>query len=153
MQPISAEQFRQRLAGLASPEKRFTEDELEDMKGIAVRMVRALRDVFGASLDRKTVWERIANGITVAAAKSGGKTDKYLAEMLAYVKAEANQVVGSDALKAVKDTLETLTADQQRQFIRVCVEYRMLLCLEARESVQAEKNVNAMSNRKEVESA
>jgi len=139
---FSAEQFRQRLAGLESPERRFDEDEIEDMKTVAVLMIRALRDVFGDSLDRKTVWERISGGIVVAAAKTGGSQfsigDKFIAALLDHVKASANAVVGSDNLKAATAAVNQMSRDGQRQFIRTCVEYRMILCLEARESVLLE---------------
>jgi len=136
MLQFSAEQFRQKLASLEAPEKKFNEDELEMLKTVAVEMIKAMRDVFGGSLDRKTVWERISNGIPIAAAKSGGKGDKFLAALLDYVKAEANFVVSSDGMKRVLETVVRMTPETQRQFIRTCVEYRMLLCLEAREEVQ-----------------
>ncbi|MCL2752059.1 MAG: hypothetical protein FWE62_04810, partial [Firmicutes bacterium] len=87
MLQYTAEQFRQRLAGLESPEKRFSEEELAALRLTGVETVKAMRDVFGAALDRKTVWERVSNGITIAAAKSGGRGDKFLAAMLDYVKA------------------------------------------------------------------
>jgi hypothetical protein len=139
MQVINAEQFRQKLAGLESPETRFNDAEIVVMKATGVEMIKALRNVFGPSLDRKTVWERISNGITIAAAKSGGKGDKFLSGMLDYVKSEANSVVGSDALKNVMEKIISMTIESQRQFIRICVEYRMLLCLQARDEVETEK--------------
>ena len=141
---FSAEGFRQRLAGLESQEKRFSEDELDDMKNVAVMMIRALRDVFGDALDRKTVWERISSGIVVSAAKSGGSQfnpgDKFVASLLEHVRAEANSVVGSDSLKAAVAAVNAMPRDSQRQFIRICVEYRMILCLEARELVMQERD-------------
>jgi acyl carrier protein len=136
---ISAEQFRRKLAGLESPEKKFTDAELDSMKSAGVELIVALRELFGNSLDRKTLWERISNAIPVAAVKSQGKADKFISVLLDYVKAEANGVVGSDLLKAMFMTLSDFSPEKQRQFIRVCVEYRMLLCLEAREQVLRDK--------------
>ena len=140
MLQLSAEQFRQKLAGLEAPEKNFTEDEHAMLKAVAVDMVKAMRDVFGHALDRMTVWDRISNGITVAAAKSGGRGDRFIAAMLDYIKAEPSSVVTSGVLKPVAETVCRMTPETQRQFIRTCVEFRLLLCLQAREEVQNERN-------------
>ena len=141
MAQYSAEQFRQKLAGLESPEKKFTEGEMYEMQQMGAKLVMALRDVFGHTLDRTTLWVRISNGMPIAASKSGGKGDKFIAALLDYMKAEANTVVTSDLLKEVNAKVLALTPEAQRQFIRICVEYRMLLCLEAREGVMAQRRV------------
>jgi len=60
--------------------------------------------------------------------------------MLEYVKADANAIVGSGQLAALLGTLKMMGEEAQRQFVGTCVEYRMLLCLEAREDVEAEKS-------------
>lgn len=129
---ISAEEFRRRLAGLESPERKFDEYELQAIKLEGVQFVLALREVYGQTLDRKKIWERITNGLPVAAAKSMGRIDKFIAEMLAYVHADANAVVGNPALKKIVDEINCKTKEHQRQFIRFCVEYRMLIALAAR---------------------
>ena len=140
MQYYSAAQFRQRLAGLESPETQFGADEMSAFKSQGVELILALREVFGSTLDRKTIWERISNGLKVASAKSSGKGETFLAEMLDYVKAEANGVVGNEKLISLTAFLIRLSPEAQRQFIRVCVEYRMLLCLQARAIAQSEKS-------------
>ena len=139
----SAEQFRQRLAGLEAPEHKFAIADIEMMKGDGVLLIKALRQVFGSSLDRMTLWQRISDGIPVSAAKSRGKVDKFIASMLDYIKAEANHVVGSEALGGVFSTLCLYSPEGQRQFIRTCVEYRMLLCLQARDGVETERKNTA----------
>ena len=139
MLQYSAERFRQRLAGLETPESRFTDEETEYMKKIGVSLIEALREVFGKDLDRKTLWERISAGIYVSAAKSGNKADAFVAALLEYVRAGANQVVGSELLANVTEILVSMTKETQKQFIGVMVKYRMLLCLQARENVQAQK--------------
>ena len=139
LQTISAEVFRQRLAGLEAPETRFSEDDIEKFRQLGIRLVLVMREVFGSSIDRKTLWERIASGMQVAQAKSGGKGERFLSAMLDYVKADVNVVVGSDWLTDIRADVRSLSLEDQRQFIRTCVDYRMLLCLEARALVQAEK--------------
>jgi len=136
----SAQQFRQRLAGLAVDEV-SSKGMIDAYKATGIELVKALRDVFGHSLDRKTLWERISNGIEIAAKKSGGMANKFLASLLDYVKAETNVAVGSVPLKAVADTVLNYSPETQREFINMCAEYRMLLCLEARDEVQNIKGI------------
>jgi len=154
MQPriqFSAEEFRRRLAGLEAPEARFDQPEISDMKQLAGRLVLALREVFGSALDRKTVWERIANGIPIASSKSGGKGDKFIAALLEYIKAEPNVCVGNDALILAVEEITQLSPEAQRAFIRICVEYRMLLCIDARGSVQEAKAIKDITGAESVE--
>ena len=144
MQLYSADQFRKKLAGLESPECRFSDLELEDLKETGVELVGALRSVFG-KLDPKTCWERISNGLTIAAAKSRGKGDEFIAELLDYVKAEPNVVVGNDKLRQINAKILMFPPEKQRMFIRTCVRFRMLMCLEARDLVQEYKNLLAQT--------
>ena len=152
IQTYSAERFRQKLAGLESPETRFSDAELEVLKAGGVKFILALREVFGSSLDRKTIWERISNGMTIAAAKSGGKGDKFFVEMIEYVKADANAVVGNAQMIQAAADIMRMSPETQRQFIRACVEYRMLLCLQARAFAQAEKGAQAAEKPEPVKS-
>ncbi|GHU37757.1 hypothetical protein FACS1894105_10440 [Clostridia bacterium] len=131
---ISAEKFRQRLAGLENPEQTFSNEQLEEMHKDAQNLILALREVFGDKLDRKTLWDRITHGIEVSSSKSGGKVDKFIAELLDYVKAEPNSVVRSESLGSFIKKSASFSQEYQRQFIRTCVIYRMLLVISAREA-------------------
>ena len=149
MNQYTAEAFRQKLAGLESPEKRLTTIETEKIKNLSVKMIRALHKVFGEGLDRKTVWERISNGIIVSSAKSGGNGSKFLAELLDYVKASPGMVASNDDLKDLTIAMASGTPEVQRHFIRTCVEYRLLLCLEVRDTIQTEKAERAATKEAE----
>jgi hypothetical protein len=135
----SADEFRRRLAGCASPEKKFDEEALANMQQYGISLIRAIKDVFGSGLDLKTVWERINNGLKVSAAKSAGSAAKFLASLIEYVKADVNVVVGSKRLRAAKDLLSSAPVEWQRQFINACVENRILWIIEARDAYMAEK--------------
>ena len=143
MVQFSAEQFRQRLAGLAAPEKGFSNQELENMKETGGRLVKILANIFGRSLDPKSKWERITNAISSAAAKSRGRCDKFLTNLLEFIRAEPNVIVGHEPLKNIAQEICTMTPEMQRMFIQTCVEYKMLLCLEVRDEIQADKAVIA----------
>lgn len=129
---ISAEEFRRKLAGLESTE-RNSDAENQEMMKLGIDLVIVLRNVFGDSLDRKTLWHRIGNGISVAAHKCAGSAEKFIAETLDYVKADESAVVVNDKLKAVHKTVKGQSKDWQMSFIRTCLTYKNLLMLEARE--------------------
>ena len=141
IQQISADAFRQRLAGLENPEQRFTPAERDEMTAHGKLFVLAIREVFGSTLDRITVWERTSNGIVIAAAKSGGLLRRFVAAMLDYVKAEANVVAGNETLAQFIAATDGKGEDWQRQFIRACVTDRMLLVIEARGDVERARNL------------
>jgi len=141
MVQYSAESFRRKLAGLEALETKFSNEEVEKMKILGVELVKALRNVFGSSLDRMSLWNRISNGLSIAAAKSQGKVDKFFVGLLDYVRAEAHIVASNESLITISDKLLGMSPEQQRMFIRICAEYRMLLCLQAREDVEEYKNL------------
>ena len=150
MNQISEVEFRRELAGLEAPEVRINENERAQMKELGVQFFLALRDVYGESLDRKKIWERIVDGINVSAAKSGGKIEKFIASMLDYVRAEANSVISCELLAGVIDRTALMTIENQRYFIRICSEYRMLICLEARARVQEDKSLREQTGAKNI---
>ncbi|MCL1789849.1 MAG: hypothetical protein FWG40_00570 [Peptococcaceae bacterium] len=131
MLQISAVEFRRRLAGLEDVSQTVETDE--GMRDLAIDFVLALKDVFGDSLDRKTVWNRISNGISIAANKCGGKVDSFIAEALEFVKASPEGVVTNDKLKRVNAEIKGQPKDWQMAFIKSCLTYRTLILLEARE--------------------
>jgi hypothetical protein len=146
----SADEFRRKLAGCAAPDKKFNEEALAMMSQYGIALIRVAKDVFGSSLDPKTVWERINNGLKISAAKSAGSAQKFLAALLEYVKADVNVIVGSKRLQAVKEALLSSPPEWQRQFINACVENRMLWIMEARDEYMAEKATAAAASEPDV---
>jgi len=49
-------------------------------------------EFYGEELDRQKMWERIANGIIVSVAKSNKAWDKFINDMLIYIKADMVRV-------------------------------------------------------------
>jgi len=141
---ISMEEFRQRLARLEAPEAKFGDAEIERMHKIGIRLVKALRAVYGKGLDRLTLWDRISNGIMNAGTRSQGKGGDFLANLLEFVKADINIAVGNPLLLEVHEDIKAMTPEEKRFFIRTCMSSRRLLCLEARDDIESEKDDLAM---------
>lgn len=132
MLQISAEEFRRKLAGLQD-DKVITEYENLAIRELCIDLVLVLREVFGDSLDRKTLWHRISNAITVAAHKCGGRAERFIAECLDFVKADESGVVRSEGLKKIYQEVKCKDKDWQIAFIKECLTYKNLILLEARE--------------------
>jgi len=106
--------------------------ELGVIKDQAVRFCSILAEVFGEDLDRKTLWERIGNGLIVAAAKCGGDWELFVNEMLKYIKAEPGKVAANRGLAAFIDEMLVRPKEWQEQFVRECEAKHMFICVKAR---------------------
>lgn len=105
---IDTEAIRRKLAGLADPLKRGAgETEQVEIKELASRLCSILASLFGDSLDRMTLWDRIGSAFATALAKtSDDDCDRFVSLCLEHVKADAAKAAACPALGS---TLETFT--------------------------------------------
>ena len=129
---LSAEGFRRRLAGLEDPSRKIDAFDTKAIEADATSFIAIIPEVFGDDLDRKTLWERIANGIATATAKSGGDLGSFFQEILTYVKAEPGKVACNERLALYMETLLSRPAAIQDQFIRTISGKSYLIVTRAR---------------------
>ncbi len=87
IQTMDYERFRQQLAGLASTDA--AEFDAETFRQFGIRLGVVMAELFGESLDRLTLWQRISDGIRTSSAKVGdGDTDHFLSLCLEFIKAD-----------------------------------------------------------------
>lgn len=115
---LSAEEWRQKLAGLVDPNRQLPPMEQEAVKAEAVSLISVLPSLYGDSLDRKAMWERIGNGIASATAKCGGQWDRFLNDILEYIKADPGRVASSAAIGRFIETMECRPKEWHEQFLR-----------------------------------
>lgn len=115
---LSAEGFRRLIAGLEDPSRKVDDFSLLAVEADAVSLVSILPEVFGEELDRKTLWERIANGIATATAKSAGDVGIFLQEILSYIKADPGKVASNDRLALHMETMLSRPVEIRYQFLR-----------------------------------
>lgn len=132
IQVLSAVQFRQELAGLVDKKREFPEMELEVIKNEAVKFCSILAEVFGEDLDRKTLWERIGNGLVVSSAKCGGDWELFVNEMFKYTKADPGKVAANKSLSLWIDSMIIKPKEWHEQFLRTCESKYMFICIKAR---------------------
>lgn len=132
IQQLSAEAFRQRLAGLVDPDQALPEEERDEIKNQAVKFVSILASLFGDSLDRKTLWERIGNGIIVCSAKCGGDWETFVNQILQYIKADGARVAASKALNSIVAELAEKPRTWREAWLRVMESKHFLIIVKAR---------------------
>lgn len=88
---FDAQQWRLKLAGLTDPDSSGDDGNpnAAEHRAAAVDLCLCLCELFGESLDRVTLWDRIASALATAAAKChDGDTDRFASLALEHVKAD-----------------------------------------------------------------
>jgi len=87
---IDTTEFRRRVAGLIDPNRKTGAAEEASVKEEAKQLCLALCELFGESLDRMTLWDRIGTALSTASAKcDDGDTDRFASLCLEHIKADS----------------------------------------------------------------
>lgn len=129
---LSAENFRQKLAGLVDPNRQLPPMEQEAVKDEAVKLVSILPILFSDDFDRKTLWERIGNGLVVSVKKCGNQWDLFVNLILEYIKADPGKVAASKELTAFIETMAARPKEWREQFLRYIESRHFLVVAKAR---------------------
>lgn len=132
IQQLSPHEFRQKLAGLIDPLKKVDEYEVGAMKDEAVRFISILPEIFSDDLDRKTLWERIGNGLKNSIAKSGGDFEAFINNAIEFIKADPGKVASNDNLEMFLASSLTRPEEWRQQFLRIIETRYFLLIVKAR---------------------
>jgi hypothetical protein len=107
LEGLTTEQFRQKLAGLIDPQEQLAPDFKQEQKARAIEFVGCLPEVFGPSLDRMTLWDRIGTALQTAYAKTVGTDyEFFISRVLEHIKAEPAQVARCQTIQWVMTWLE-----------------------------------------------
>lgn len=140
IQELSAETFRQKLAGLVDEEAALPDVARESIKEEAVRICSIFASLFSDDLDRKTLWERIGTGIVAAIAKSDHELDRFINHALDYIKADPGRVASSAPLTAWLETNLDRPAEWRRGLLRYIEGRRFIVLVKARAHWMAVKS-------------
>lgn len=143
IQVLSATEFRRKLAGLVDPDQAMPEEVKEEVKTMAVNFISILASLFSDDLDRKTLWERIGNGIVVCSAKCGGDWEAFVNQMLQYIKADGMKVAASKSFGGVLEELTGKTKPWREAWLRVLESKHYLIIVKARALWNAQKATKA----------
>ena len=87
-----------------------------------------MASLYGDDLDRKSMWERIGNGIVVCSAKCAGDWEAFVNQMLQYIKADGARVASSKGLQTVLEEIIPKTKAWKESWLR-CMETRHYLII------------------------
>ena len=115
---IDTVEFRQRLAGLIDPLPAKQQFFDTHAKELSVRFLATLPKIFGSSLERLTMWDKIASAVQSAYAKNAsGDTDLFIQHVLETIQAEPSKVVACEPFEKVLDEIGALSKSQQQDWL------------------------------------
>lgn len=139
---IDTTEFRRRVAGLADPARRTGAAEEASVKEEAKQLCLALCELFGESLDRLSLWDRIGSALAAAAAKcDDGDTDRFAALCLDHVKADHAAAARHAGFAAWVVTLAGRDDAYRQLFVRHCGAKAAIVLVHARHAWEERKRV------------
>ena len=125
----SAEEFRQWLAEMVSPDKPSTATDRDKAKDALIRFLAVCPLVY--SLDRLSMWEKIANAANAALDTCDGMLQVWVSDVLANIGAKAGFVAANDRLKS---TMQALDGEEwwQAECLRTMRSLRFVIPVHAR---------------------
>lgn len=103
------------------------------VKQDAVRLCTILAKLFGESLDRKTLWDRIDSAFATACAKvSDGDVDRFVSLCLEHVQANPSYAAACGALGDMLAQYESRPIEFRQDFIAYCGTHRFAVLAHGR---------------------
>jgi hypothetical protein len=102
-------------------------------KAVAVQFCAALPAVFGESLDRMTMWDKIASAIQSAYAKTvSGDIDLFVQHVLESIKADPARAVANEGLVEAIESLQMLPENERQDWLQYVVTHLIPVLVYAR---------------------
>lgn len=115
---LNPQEVRQHLAGMIDPSEAVTTTTRETLRLLAIEFCACLPAVFGDSLDRMTLWDRIASGIQSGYAKTvSGDLELFVQHVLEHIKADASRVVANERMCDIQERLYGLEAEERQHWL------------------------------------
>lgn len=117
---------------------------IEAQRDYAVLFVASLPQVFGESLDRMTLWDRIGTALEVAYAKTvGDDTDFFISAALEHILAAPSDVSRCEGIAACIEWLHDCTSEEKHAWLAYLSTHRYAVLVRARAKWEARKEMMA----------
>lgn len=138
---IDTTEFRRRVAGLIDPNRKATgEAEVASLKEEAKLLCLAMCELFGESLERMTLWDKIGAALSAAATKcDDGDTDRFAALCLETIKADDSAAARHDGFANWVTTMATRDDAYRQAFVRHCGAKTAIVLVHARHAWEQRK--------------
>ncbi|ADK81619.1 hypothetical protein Spirs_2506 [Sediminispirochaeta smaragdinae DSM 11293] len=89
------------------------------IKEEAIKFCSSLPKLFSDDFDRKTLWERIGNGIVSSVKKCGGDFEEFVNLILEFIKADPGKVASCEELAYFLESMETKPTEWKKHFLYI----------------------------------
>lgn len=138
---VDADAIRQRLAGLIDPQANKEEWYQDTARQLAIQFVSKLPLVFGSTLDRLTMWDKIAAAIQSGYAKTvSGDLDLFVQHVLESIQAEPTRAISCEPFVEAIDALQTLPEEQRQDWLQYLVTHLIPVLVHARREHKGAKS-------------
>lgn len=133
MKQISMAEFRKELAGFIDHDASRSTSSRKELHDVAVRFAAMLPELYGESLDRLDLWERIGSGIQTAFAKTvGADHEFFISEVLKHILAPPGASAANEHLAEVLDEVSSWSDTDRQAWMRMCSTHLTPILLYAR---------------------
>lgn len=130
---FDADAFRRKLAGLTDPDRKPEAGEKTEIRETAIRFCTILAHLFGESLDRVTLWERIGSALSTSIAKvSDDDLDRFTTLCLEHVQAEDGKTAACEPLLSLLQTFSVRPREWRMAFVHYLGTHRTAALVHAR---------------------
>ena len=109
----------------------------------AVNFVSILPKLFSDDFDRKTLWERIGNGINSSYSKCGGDFQNFVNLMLEFIKADSGKVAANQDICYFIESMDLRPEEWISGFLQIMSKKHFIILVKARSKWNSEKKVSA----------
>jgi hypothetical protein len=103
------------------------------IKDEAIKFSSILPELFSDDFDRKTLWERIGNGLISSVKKCGGDFEEFVNLTLEFIKAEPGKVASNDKIMAFLDGMNTKPKEWKNVFLSMFEKKSNIILVYARQ--------------------
>lgn len=146
---FDAQLFRQKLAGLTDPDYSAGDDNsaAAEHKRAAIDLCVCLCELFGESLDRTTLWDRIGSALMGACPKcADGDTDRFVSLCMEHVRADVGRASRHEILPKLLADWSERPAVWRQGFVRYVATHLFSIVPHARLAWERVKERRAASN-------
>lgn len=103
------------------------------IKDDAIKFCSILPELFSDDFDRKTLWERIGNGIYSSVRKCGGDYESFINYVLEYIKADPGKVASCKRLNSFLSGISVKPKEWKDEFLNVFSKKHHIVLVYARD--------------------
>lgn len=115
--------------------------EQKVIKQESIKLCAILPKLFSDDFDRKTLWERIGNGIKASIKKCGGDYEEFINLILEFIKADPGKVASCEELEYFLNSMDLKPHEWKEAFLKMMEKKYNIILVYARQLWNSKKVV------------